>query len=52
MLAETISTGRANGIDWLELSWVTEDNVRSMALCQRAGGRIYKTYRLYEKPLG
>jgi hypothetical protein len=51
MLARTISTGRASGIDWLELSWVLEDNVRSMALCQRAGGRVYKTYRLFDKPL-
>lgn len=51
MLARTISTGRALGIDWLELSWVIEDNVRSMALCQRAGGRVYKTYRVYKKTL-
>jgi hypothetical protein len=51
MLARTIETGRASGIDWLELSWVLEDNARSMALCRRAGGRIYKTYRIYRKPL-
>jgi hypothetical protein len=52
MLAHTIRTGRAKGIEWLELSWVIEDNARSMALCQRAGGRVYKTYRIYEKGLG
>jgi hypothetical protein len=52
MLARTIEIGRASGIDWLELSWVLEDNARSMALCRRAGGRVYKTYRMYEKSLG
>ncbi len=51
MLARTIETGRVSGVDWLELSWILEDNARSMALCRRAGGRIYKTYRIYEKPL-
>jgi hypothetical protein len=35
----------------LEFSWVIEDNTRSMALCQRAGGRVYKTYRIYGKDL-
>lgn len=49
MLARTIETARASGMAWLELSWVLEDNARSMALCQRAGGRVYKTYRLFEK---
>ncbi|HYM01701.1 MAG TPA: dATP pyrophosphohydrolase [Stellaceae bacterium] len=51
MLAEIIKAGRAEGLDWVELSWVLEDNARSMALCQRAGGRLYKTYRVYGKTL-
>jgi hypothetical protein len=51
MLADTIRIGRARGFHWAELSWVIEDNLRSMALCRRAGGQLYKTYRIYEKPL-
>jgi hypothetical protein len=51
MLSETIRVLRARGFHWVELSWVLEDNARSMALCQRAGGQVYKTYRIYEKPL-
>jgi hypothetical protein len=51
MLAEIIKGAHAWGTEEFELSWVLEDNARSMAFCQRAGGRIYKTYRLYEKIL-
>lgn len=34
-----------------ELSWVFEDNYPSRKLIEAAGGRIYKTYRIYEKLL-
>jgi Acetyltransferase (GNAT) family len=34
-----------------ELSWVFEDNNPSRKLIEAAGGRIYKTYRIYEKSL-
>jgi Acetyltransferase (GNAT) family len=34
-----------------ELSWVFEDNDSSRKLIEAAGGRIYKTYRIYEKSL-
>ncbi|MBO3463349.1 hypothetical protein G7B40_015835 [Aetokthonos hydrillicola Thurmond2011] len=32
-----------------ELSWVYEDNFPSRKLIEAAGGKIYKTYRIYEK---
>jgi len=51
MLANTLRHCRAAGIEWLELSWILEDNKASLALSRRAGGRDYKTYRIYEKPL-
>jgi hypothetical protein len=35
-----------------ELSWVYEDNAPSRKLIESAGGKIYKTYRMYEKALG
>lgn len=34
-----------------ELSWVYEDNFPSRKLIETSGGKIYKTYRLYEKGL-
>lgn len=34
-----------------ELSWVYEDNFPSRKLIEAAGGKIYKTYRIYEKEL-
>jgi hypothetical protein len=34
-----------------ELSWVYEDNLPSRKLIESAGGKIYKTYRMYEKAL-
>jgi hypothetical protein len=34
-----------------ELSWVYEDNLPSRKLIEASGGTIYKTYRMYEKPL-
>ncbi|NEO31560.1 MAG: hypothetical protein F6K36_14220 [Symploca sp. SIO3C6] len=34
-----------------ELSWVWEDNFASGKLIEASGGKIYKTYRIYEKSL-
>ncbi len=34
-----------------ELSWVWEDNFSSCKLIEASGGKIYKTYRIYEKQL-
>lgn len=35
-----------------ELSWVLEDNAPSRKLIEASGGKIYKTYRIYEKAIG
>ena len=34
-----------------ELSWVWEDNYPSRKLIEASGGKLYKTYRIYEKKL-
>lgn len=34
-----------------ELSWVYEDNFPSRKLIEASGGKVYKTYRIYEKAL-
>jgi hypothetical protein len=51
MLADIIKAGHRCGTEQVELSWVLEDNARSLTFCQRAGGRINKTYRIYQKRL-
>ena len=35
-----------------ELSWILEDNTRMRHIIEAFGGRPYKTYRIYEKPIG
>lgn len=42
---------RRLGYTRVEFSWVLEDNAPMRHICEAAGARIYKTYRLYEKPL-
>jgi len=52
MISEIHQRGVANGYVRGELSWTLEDNDAVNAGIEVAGGRRYKTYRLYEKPLG
>ena len=42
---------RARGIDELELSWLLEDNLPVRRLIESLGGRLTKTWRIYEKVL-
>jgi len=42
---------RALGYDWAEAGWVLEDNHAMKNGLQRMGFRVYKTYRIYERPL-
>ncbi len=51
MFADILKTSGQLGYRYVEFSWVLEDNARSIALCERYGGRRYKTYRLYQKSL-
>lgn len=44
------SASRA-GFAHAELSWILEDNEAVRKVIEGSGGRIYKTYRIYEKPL-
>jgi hypothetical protein len=43
--------GQRLGIRWGELSWTLEDNGPVNAGIRMMGGKIYKTYRVYEKAL-
>ncbi|MBE7216892.1 MAG: LptF/LptG family permease [Caulobacteraceae bacterium] len=39
------------GYTSFELSWVLEDNRAMRRIAEAIGARVYKTYRIYEKPL-
>ena len=39
------------GIKEVELSWILEDNVGMRTILDGIGGRVYKRYRVYDKPL-
>ena len=39
------------GFRSVEMSWILEDNLPMRRIIDRAGGRVYKTYRIYEKAL-
>jgi hypothetical protein len=52
LVAESHRRGVARGYVHGELSWTLEDNDAINAGIEAAGGRRYKTYRVYEKSLG
>lgn len=51
MYSELAKSGQRLGINWGELSWTLEDNAPVNLAIKFMGGKIYKTYRLYEKAL-
>jgi hypothetical protein len=51
MYARMNDGGRRLGMRGGELGWTLEDNGRVNAGIQLMGGKVYKRYRIYEKPL-
>lgn len=51
MYGELSRSGARLGIEWGELSWTLEDNHPVNLGIKMMGGEIYKTYRVYERPL-
>ena len=49
MLAECLTTCLRLGFKQAEASWVLEDNLMMRRLLHPFGGRVYKTYRIYER---
>jgi GNAT superfamily N-acetyltransferase len=43
--------GRARGYDWAEAGWILEDNHAMINGLARMGFEVYKTYRVYERPI-
>jgi len=52
LIADLHRRGRSRGYQAAELSWTLEDNDAINRGIEEAGGRKYKTYRLYRKELG
>jgi hypothetical protein len=49
MLIEGLKVGINAGVTESEASWILEDNVMMCRMLEAIGGRVYKTYRLYER---
>jgi len=49
MLTHGLRTGFRLGFKRIESSWILEDNTAVQRVIELFGGKIYKTYRLYEK---
>jgi len=45
------NAGDQRGYDDGEASWILEDNHRMCTAMEKAGGTLYKRYRIYERPL-
>jgi len=43
--------GRQRGYDWAEAGWILEDNQPMINGLLRMGFEVYKTYRIYERPI-
>ena len=48
---QIFETGKNKGITHAEFSWILEDNEAMRRPLYRLGGRVYKRFALYEKPL-
>ncbi len=48
---DLLNNGVANGYNRGELSWVLEDNDMMRRPIEGIGGKVYKTYRIYQTPL-
>jgi hypothetical protein len=51
MIADARQPALKRGIKEVELSWILEDNMRMRNIIESLGGRVYKTYRIYNKQL-
>jgi ribosomal protein S18 acetylase RimI-like enzyme len=51
MLIEGLKVGFAAGVTESEASWILEDNVMMCRMLEAIGGKVYKTYRLYDREL-
>jgi GNAT superfamily N-acetyltransferase len=51
LIYETAQVGLRKGYKWGEMSWILEINDMMNRDIKMMGGEVYKTYRIYQKPL-
>ena len=51
LFCSVIPSIREWGIEECEFSWVLESNLYSRATLERCGTELYKTYRMYDRPI-
>ena len=51
MMADSLRYLLRKGYTGAEVSWLLEDNELVIGAVKLWGGRLYKTYRIYERPL-
>ena len=51
MMADSLRYLLGKGYTGAEVSWLLEDNEIVIGAVRLWGGKLYKTYRIYEKPL-
>lgn len=51
LLEKLRASMRQVGLERVELSWVLEDNLPMRNVIETFGGRVYKTYRMFEKEI-
>ena len=51
LVYEVKTRGERIGYTWVELGWTLESNTAVNAMIKAMGCHVYKTYRLFEKPL-
>jgi GNAT superfamily N-acetyltransferase len=51
MYLDLIRTAHRKGYKWGEMSWILENNMMVNRAIQLLGGKVYKTYRVYQKAL-
>jgi GNAT superfamily N-acetyltransferase len=51
LMVETARSAFGKGYEHCEMSWILESNDPTNRIIERVGGKLYKTYRIYEKPV-
>lgn len=51
VIGNVLEAVERNGIRYVEMSWILEDNLGMRNIIENIGGRAYKTYRIYGKDL-
>jgi len=49
---DTFNRALKKGYEWGEISWVLEDNKLMTRAAELLGAKKYRTYRIYDLPLG